>query len=57
MVAMMSTTPILKFIGMFDPIAKHQRVLYDAPRIGIQGEYLRNELMKYMDEHPELATY
>jgi len=40
----------------FPPIADELRVHHKAPRIFSETEYLYNELMKYMKEHPELAT-
>ena len=39
-----------------EPIAEEIRVDHKAPRFFSETEYLYNELMKYMKEHPELAT-
>jgi hypothetical protein len=39
-----------------EPIADEIRVYRKAPRIFSETEYLYNELMRYMKEHPELAT-
>ena len=39
-----------------EPIADGIRVHHKVPRIFSETEYLYNELMKYMKEHPELAT-
>ena len=38
------------------PIFIEQRVRYGYPRIFSETEYLYNELMKYMEEHPELKA-
>jgi hypothetical protein len=48
------TGPLTRFHEMFGPIADEVRVRYNRPRVGIETEYLYNELMKYLDEHPEL---
>jgi len=39
-----------------EPIAEEIRVHHNAPRLFSETQYLYNELMKYMKEHPELAT-
>lgn len=38
------------------PVAEEVRVYNDVPRTWSETEYLYNELMKYMKEHPELKT-
>jgi hypothetical protein len=38
------------------PVAEDVRLYSKAPRTFSETEYLYNELMKYMKEHPELAT-
>ncbi len=41
---------------------KHRDIIYEErkrmnyPRYASEWEYFYNELMKYMEEHPELAT-
>ena len=54
LVALFMTGPLTRFHEMFGPIADEVRVRYNRPRVGIETEYLYNELMKYIDEHPEL---
>ena len=44
------------FWEKIEPIAGEIRVHHKAPRIFSETEYLYNELMRYMKEHPELAT-
>jgi len=39
-----------------DPIIDEVRESFDYPRFASEMQYLYNELMKYMKEHPELAT-
>ena len=56
LVALFSTTVLMQFNEMFSPIAKHERVLYNQPRIGVETDYLYNVLMNYHKEHPELLN-
>ena len=56
LVALFMSTPVIRFIEKFGPIAEENRVRKNAPRIGIEGEYLYKEIMKYLEEHPELKT-
>ena len=56
LVALFSSTVVIRFHEKFRDIAKKERVLYNSPRIGIEGEYLYNELLKYHREHPELLN-
>jgi hypothetical protein len=44
------------FWEKIEPVAEELRVYRKAPRIFSETEYLYNELMKYMKEHPEIAT-
>ena len=46
----------MRFYEMFSPIAKHERVLFNQPRIGVETDYLYIALMKYHKEHPELLN-
>ena len=54
LIALFSTTVLMRFYEMFSHIAKHERVLFNQPRIGIETDFLYNELIKYHKEHPEL---
>ena len=54
LVSLFLSTVIIRFIEKFGPIALESRVRYNSPRIGIEGEYLYNELMRYLETHPEL---
>jgi len=56
LVALFMTTIVIRFHEMFGPIAEETRVRYNRPRVGIETEYLYNELMKYIEKHPELKT-
>ena len=40
----------------YAPYFEQVRVTWEQPRISSEWEYLYNELIKYMEEHPELAT-
>jgi len=40
----------------FIPIIEEGRMEFGAPRWFSETEYLYNELMKYLEEHPELKT-
>ncbi len=40
----------------WEPIIKLHRVRYNVPTAWAATEYLYNELMKYVEEHPELKT-
>lgn len=54
LVTLFMTSPLVRFHEKFGPIAKEERVRHNAPRIGSETEYLYNELMKYVEAHPEL---
>ena len=56
LVALFSTTVIIRFHEKFRGIAEKERVLFNSPRIGIETESLYNELMTYHKEHPELLN-
>ena len=40
----------------FVPIVDDGRREFNLPRLHSETEYLYNELMKYIEEHPELRT-
>jgi hypothetical protein len=40
----------------YKPLVEDMRKLQNAPRSGKESEYLYNELMKYMEKHPELGN-
>ena len=56
LVALFMATIVNRFHEKFGPIAVETRVRYNRPRVGIETEYLYNELMKYIEEHPELNS-
>ena len=39
-----------------EPLLEPMREKFEYPRMWSETEYLCRELMKYMDEHPELKT-
>jgi len=53
LVAQFITSPIKRFHEKFGPIALESRVRYNSPRIGIQTEYLYNEIVAYLEAHPD----
>ena len=56
MVAELMTGPIMQFWAMFGPIIDEMRVRDNFPRALSETEYLYDELMKYVKEHPEIQV-
>ena len=56
LVALLMTGRIRVFWEKFEPIIDELREFHNYPRWMSETEYLYNELMKYLDEHPELKT-
>jgi len=55
-VALLQAGVTRKLWEKFTPLITYMRELLEQPRIASEWEYLYNELMKYMEEHPEIAT-
>jgi hypothetical protein len=55
-IAYLASWPTRVYWEKYKPIIGDIRRLQKAPRADSESEYLYNELMKYMKEHPELAT-
>ena len=55
LVAKLMSGPIIAFWEMHAPIINELRNYMNQPRMLRETEYLYNELMKYMEEHPELT--
>ena len=55
-VALFMTGNILNFWNKLMPIIDGAREALNWPRLLIETEYLYNELMKYIKEHPEIKT-
>ena len=55
-VAELMTGPIVHFWAMFGPIIDEIRVRDNFPRALSETEYLYDELMKYVKEHPEIQV-
>jgi hypothetical protein len=55
-VALLLTGLVIPFWNKFIPIIDETRELYGSPRFLSENEYLYNELMKYISEHPEIKT-
>jgi hypothetical protein len=56
LVAELMSGPIISFWEMHAPIIDELRVVMNEPRMLIETEFLYNELVKYIDEHPEFKT-
>ena len=56
LVALLIAGVTRRFWEKFEPIIEEGREYYNAPRWLSETEYLYNELMKYMEEHPDLKT-
>jgi len=56
LVALTMTSMVASFWEKFGPIIIEKRVRENVSRNLDQTEYLYNELMKYIEQHPELAT-
>jgi hypothetical protein len=55
-VALLMTGSTRRYWEKTQPIIGEFRRDYDNPRIWSETEYLYNELIKYLEEHPELKT-
>jgi len=53
-VAELMTGPIIQFWGIFGPIVDGIRLRENHPRALSETEYLYDELMKYIKQHPEI---
>jgi hypothetical protein len=56
LVALTMTGMLTRYWDMFGPIITEYRVRENVPRNASETEYLYNELMKYLEKHPELKT-
>ena len=56
MVALMMTGQTKQIWEKLEPVVEELREDYNYPRYVSEFEYLYDELMKYIDEHPELKT-
>jgi len=54
LVAELMTTPIMDYWEFFAPYIDEARARHKMFRMMSETEYLYNELMEYMDKHPEL---
>ncbi len=55
-VALLLTGLIISFWDKFIPIIDETREAFGSPRFYIETEYLYNQLMKYIEEHPEIQV-
>ena len=55
-VAYLASWPTRMYWERYKPIIEDVRKLQNAPRSSSESEYLYNELIKYLEKHPELAT-
>jgi hypothetical protein len=55
-IAYLASWPTRMYWEKYKPIIDDARRLQKAPRSGSESEYLYNELMKYLEKHPELET-
>jgi hypothetical protein len=56
LVAVTMTVWVTGFWNKFGSMIVENRVRTNVPRLLSETEYLYNELMKYLEKHPELAT-
>ena len=56
MVALLMTGPMKSFWEKLEPIVEERREYRNYPRWVSETEYLYNELMKYISEHPEFKV-
>jgi hypothetical protein len=56
LVALLMTGLIKQWWEWWGPVAKELSVEWNWPRYVIETEYLYDELMKYIEEHPEIKT-
>jgi len=55
-VALLLTGLVIQFWDKFIPVIDEAREAWGSPRVFIEAEYLYNQLMKYIKEHPEIQT-
>jgi len=55
-VALLMTGNILNFWNKLKPLISEAREIAWGPRLFSETEYLYNELMKYLEKHPELKS-
>jgi hypothetical protein len=55
-VALMWGGATTRYWSLLEPVLKGLREYYDYPRMASEAEYVCKEVIKYMDEHPELKT-
>jgi hypothetical protein len=55
-VALLLTGLVIQFWDKFIPIIDETREAFETPRFLSENEYLYNQLMKYIKEHPEIQT-
>jgi hypothetical protein len=56
LVALMWGGPTRMYWDVLEPILDDWRVAFNYPRLWSETEYICKEVLKYMDEHPELKT-
>ncbi len=56
LVALTMTVMLTRYWDRFGPIIKEYRIRENMPRNYSESEYLYNELIKYLEKHPELKT-
>jgi len=56
LIALLMTGLIKQWWEWWGPVAKELSVEWNWPRYVVETEYLYNELMKYLEKHPELST-
>ena len=56
LIALLMTFYVRRFYEKLAPYVDEIRQHYSAPRILSETEYLYNELLKYIEKHPELKT-
>jgi hypothetical protein len=56
LVALTMTGMLTRYWNKFGPIIKEYRIREDTPRNLSETEYLYNELMKYLERHPEFKS-
>jgi hypothetical protein len=56
LVALTMTGMLTRYWDLYGPIIKEYRIRQNIPRNYSETEYLYNELMKYLEKHPELKS-
>ena len=56
LVALTMTVMLTRYWDRFGPIIKEYRIRENMPRNYSESEYLYNELIKYVEKHPELKS-